>query len=67
MVRRDRLVDWHQVWIIASVTFVEDFAEIEISGTLRGEPTSDKPRPGWLRSVTMINATTGKFVLGYSF
>ena len=68
MVRRYGLVDWHPVWIIANVAFVEDFREIEIGGTLREvEPTPDKPRPGWLRSVTMINATTGKFVLGYSF
>jgi hypothetical protein len=64
-----RSVHWHSVWIIAAEQFVPDVNELSLGGPIRpGVATSpQEPQPGWLRSVTMLDARTGKFVLGYGF
>jgi hypothetical protein len=68
--RAGRSVDWHSVWIIAAERFVPDVNELSLGGPgVRPGVTTppQEPRPGWIRSVTMLDARTGKFFLAYVF
>lgn len=58
-------VDWHSVWIIAAERCVPDVNALSLGGPVRpGVTTSpQEPQPGWIRSVTMLDARTGKFFL----
>jgi len=59
-------VKWHSVWVIAGVSFDPDLDTMAIGP--RVAHSSPLPaRPGWVRWVTMIDATTGRPFLGYDF
>jgi hypothetical protein len=70
LVSETRPVEWHSVWVIASEKLI---ADLNVGSAFGGSPnfplpaTPPAPRPGWVRSVTMYDANTGKFVHGYQF
>jgi hypothetical protein len=65
-VHSDGRVDWHQVWIIASDSYVTDVNRMSFGPPLSGGSSASPPtpRPGWSRSITFIDAKTGKAVIG---
>jgi hypothetical protein len=67
-VHEDSAVDWHSVWIIADRTFVADIDRF-VTGPFqpRATPSPHVARPGWSRSVTMLDARTGRFFLALTF
>jgi hypothetical protein len=68
MVHEDSSVEWHSVWIIADQTFVQDLDKF-VTGPYQpsATPSPRVARPGWSRSVTMLDARTGKLVFGMVF
>jgi hypothetical protein len=68
LVHVDSSVDWHSVWIIADQTFVEDIDRF-VTGPYQpsAAPNPHIGRPGWSRSVTMLDARTGRFVRALTF
>lgn len=52
----DGSVDWRSVWILGAVTFVEDIT-LGYRGPAQPEPL--ERRPGWSRSLYVVDAVTG--------
>jgi hypothetical protein len=67
MVHVDASVEWHSVWIIADQTFVQDINQFVVGPWSSASPTPHVAQPGWSRSVTMLDARTGRFVFGMTF
>ena len=68
LVHEDSSVEWHSVWIIANQTFVQDIDQFAIGPYQpHATPSPHVPRPGWSRSVTMLDARTGRFFLSVTF
>jgi hypothetical protein len=70
IVHEDSSVEWHPVWIIADQTFIPDINDLAIGGPILSSsrtPTPHVAQPGWSRSVTMLDARTGRFFLALTF